>query len=42
MGGDVPALRVEGLKKTYGNGLLALDGPLRFCGPLARWLLPTF
>ncbi|WP_228281391.1 ABC transporter ATP-binding protein [Rubrobacter marinus] len=25
-GGGVPALRVEGLKKTYGNGLLALDG----------------
>jgi ABC-2 type transport system ATP-binding protein len=26
MGGEVPALRVEKLKKTYSNGLLALDG----------------
>ena len=24
--GDLPALRVEGLKKTYSNGLVALDG----------------
>ena len=26
MGGGVPALKVEGLRKTYSNGLVALDG----------------